>query len=261
MQSVLFPDRKSSVADCLREPILADRLGIEENTRFPLLEGDIRLSHARGHRDEGFDGARATVAMHAVDLEIDGLHLASLLSRTAVLRLYNGWLARVRYAHVLTPPDGQGVDDCAGPERTAAGAGGNQLVERCQDMPKLPDLSVDLGALGCRPGTDVCAVGRRIGPQREEFPNLVQRKAQFLCLTDEAHSAHKRIVVNAIPTAQRLRRLVDQATALVKADGLDTDARLLCCAAYGHTYLHDVSPLRRIRSVPRYGVNDDAMWL
>jgi len=133
---------------------------------------------------------------------------------------------------------GQCIDDRASPQSATARTGGNQFVERSPDLLELRDLAAHFCKFDHRLLTNISAVGPRIGSQRKQLRDLTQGEAELLRLPDEADALDHLIVIQAVAAASRPRRLLDQSTPLVEADGLDADARPLGSAADGHRGRH-----------------------
>jgi len=124
----------------------------------------------------------------------------------------------------------------------AARARRDQRIERSPDLLKLRDLVVDLGALDDRLPLDVTAIGPRIGSQREQFLNLAQREAKFLCLPNEADALDDLATVETEAAAARPRWLFDQPAPLVEANSFDTNTSALSGSANGKLGHHEFSP-------------------
>lgn len=108
-------------------------------------------------------------------------------------------------------------------------------------MLKLCDLAVDFLTLGHGLRADVATIRGRIGSQREKLRDFAQREAEFLRLPNETDALDDIIAVEAVAAALRSRRLLDQPSALVKADCLDADPSPLSDSTDGHSYCHCAS--------------------
>jgi hypothetical protein len=110
-----------------------------------------------------------------------------------------------------------------------------QAGERIAHGGDLNELLLDHDKLAPR---QLARAGTAIGAVKmQEADNFFQAEAHGLRALDESDALHRLGRLGPV-SAKRLARLVEQAAPLIKADGLDIDARLNGEAPNGHLLLH-----------------------
>ena len=149
----------------------------------------------------------------------------------------------------------QGVYNRAALQGALTRTGGNQGFERRVDLSKLLDFAADFLLLRDRLLLDRGAIGVRIGTEREQFIDLGKREPDLLRLFDESNT--RDMIGRIDPITLAFQRTLDQAPPLVKADGLDIDARFPRGSGDGECRHDWTFPAPYVGSVVWSGVKGD----